>query len=465
MLFINRDKDKGMLFVPDNFKDKNICVMGLGYVGLTLATAMADVGFNVYGIEIRDEVLDGLKNGIPHFYEPGLTEHLKRFSKKQTMKFYKYIPDACKASVYIITVGTPLGKDKKVRVDMIEVVSREVARKLKEGDMVIMRSTVKIGITRKFVLPILKESGVKFDLAFCPERTLEGKALIEIKELPQIVGGIDLEASVRAGQIFQFLTPTVVRVHDLETAEMIKLIDNTQRDVHFAFANEVAKICDAVGVSATEVIQAGKLGYARTNLPMPGPVGGPCLEKDPHILMEGLSECGFEPLITKSARIINESQPADVVKFLKFFSDKIQTFSSSPVITLMGLAFKGRPATDDLRGTMALPVFNELKKKFPDVVFKGYDAVVSKKQIEDFGLLPSDNIEEAMKDASIVIILNNHPVFSAMPIEDYAGLLAKPGLIYDFWNNFNARALHLSDDVEYISLGSHGCSKIPGGNK
>src|SRR4051812_4147538 len=266
--------------VTDTFKDRSVCVLGLGYVGLTLGVAMADVGFDVYGVEIRDMVLDKLAEGEPHFYEPGLQQKLGRAMKAGRFKFGKHIPQEFRGSVFIITVGTPLGKDGKTRVEIVEGVSREVASHLKDGDLVIMRSTVKLGVTRQLVAPILDSAGVKYDLAFCPERTLEGHALVELRQLPQIVGGFSDSATVRASQIFQFLTPTVVRVSDLETAEMIKLIDNAQRDVAFAYANEVAQSCDAIGISAAEVIRAGKLSYPRTNLPMPGPVGGPCLEKD-----------------------------------------------------------------------------------------------------------------------------------------------------------------------------------------
>ena len=128
--------------------------------------------------------------------------------------------------------GTPLGPDGHIRIEYIEGVGRQVAGHLKKGDLVVMRSTVKIGTTRKLIYPILKKAGVAFDLAFCPERTLEGKALIELRQLPQIVGGMTLAGAIRASQLFQFLTPTVIRVSDVETAEMIKLIDNTNREHH-----------------------------------------------------------------------------------------------------------------------------------------------------------------------------------------------------------------------------------------
>ena len=137
--------------------------------------------------------------------------------------------------------------------------------------------------------------------------------------MPQIVGGHDRDSRIRAAQVFQFLTPTVVQVSSLETAELIKLIDNAQRDVHFGLSNEVARIADAIGVSAVEVIRAGKLGYARTNLAMPGPVGGPCLEKDSYILANGLKGFEIAPEIIMAARRTNERQPAEIVAQLRDF--------------------------------------------------------------------------------------------------------------------------------------------------
>ena len=447
--------------VTDNFKDRSVCVLGLGYVGLTLGVAMADAGFHVFGVEIRDQVLDKLSDCEPHFHEPGLREKLRRVIRSGHFRFGKHIPEGIDSTVFIITVGTPLGSNGRTRVEIVEGVSREVASRLKSGDLVIMRSTVKLGTTRRIVAPLLDGAGVDYDLAFCPERTLEGHALVELRQLPQLVGGFTYSATVRASQIFQFLTPTVVRVSDLETAEMIKLIDNAQRDVAFAYANEVALSCDAVGISAAEVIRAGKLGYPRTNLPMPGPVGGPCLEKDSHILAEGLRELGVEPAITLTSRRLNEQQPEMVAKHLATTMAKAGA-PPSPVIALLGIAFKGQPATDDLRGTMARPILTALRAHFPQAHYRGYDAVVSGEDIRDFGVTPCGSVAEALRGAHLGLILNNHPTFGAMPIDDLAAGMARPGLIYDFWNFFSAPDLHFPDGVGYMALGSHGRGILPG---
>ena len=450
-----------MRSVPDNFADKNICIIGLGYVGLTLSTVMAETGFSVTSIEIRDEVLDSLNKREPHFFEPGLKERLAKIIDDGSMKFYKTIPDDIRATVYIITVGTPLGKDGKVRLDMIETVTREIAKHMHDGDMVVMRSTVSLGTTVKIVIPILQKTGLNFDVAFCPERTVEGKALTELRQLPQIVGGNSLNAAIRAGQMFQFLTPTVVRVSDLETAELIKLVDNVYRDALFAFSNEVARICNAVGVSATEVIDAGKLGYPRVNMPMPGPVGGPCLGKDTYLLAEGLTPYGIVPEITMASRRANENQPREVVEYLSGLVTSFRGWPEKPVITILGLAFKGRPLTDDLRGTMAKPLFDTLKEFFPNATFRGYDALVSAEKIRDFGVKPYPTLEEAIQGAHLVFIQNNHPVFSDMPIEKRASLLGRPGLFYDFWNHFIADDLKLPKGTGYMAFGSHGKAKLP----
>lgn len=448
--------------LKNNFRDHSVCIIGLGYVGLTLATIMAGVGFHVLGVEIRDDVLEKIKKGKPHFFEPGLAGRLSNLIQKGKIQFSKIIPENWDGTVFIITVGTPLGTDGKIRIEYIEGVGRQVAEHLKKGDLVIMRSTVKIGTTRKLIYPILKKAGVAFDLAFCPERTLEGKALIELRQLPQIVGGMTLVGTIRASQLFQFLTPTVIRVSDVETAEMIKLIDNTNRDIMFAYANEVARACDAIGISAMEVIQMGKLGYPRTNIPVPGLVGGPCLEKDPYILAEGVRGQGLEMEMTLAARKINERQALEIVDYIKQQADKIKGFPEKPEIAMLGLAFKGQPSTDDLRGTMARPIFAALQRHFPGANFRGYDAVVSGDEIKLFGLKPCNTVEEALTGVNVAVILNNHVEFVMMPLETHFEKMARPSFVYDVWNSFDARELNIPEGCGYVALGSHGIGRLPG---
>lgn len=450
-----------MALMPVDYRDRKVCVLGLGYVGLTLATVMAEVGYDVLGVEIRDDVLELLRSGVPHFYEPGLAERLRKVVASGRLRVVKRIPEDCRASVHIVTVGTPLDSQGVVRLDMIRNVTSEIAQHLRGGELVIMRSTVKLGTTKTTVLPLLRESGQDFDLAFCPERTIEGNALRELRELPQIVGGIDLKSQLRAAQLFQFLTPTIVRVSDIETAEMIKMVDNSYRDVCFAYANEIARICDAVGISAVEVINSGKLGYPRVNLPLPGPVGGPCLSKDPYILQQSLAGTSLRPEITLAARSVNESQPDESIAAVRRVLAHRPDWPEEPVIVLMGVAFKGRPATNDLRGTMAVPIFEAVKKYFPKARYKGFDAMVSAEDMRAFGLEPCPSLPDAMTGANLALILNNHKIFADMPLEDLAAVMARPGLVYDYWNHFTAASLALPSGVGYMALGSHGKAILP----
>lgn len=450
-----------MTQLPPSFPDQRVAVLGMGYVGLTLALVMAEIGFRVFGVEAREDVVQSLRDGIPHFYEKGMAERLPRVVTSGSLTIDSQLPNAASVTTFIITVGTPLNDMGRVELRMIEHASDEVASRLSSGDLVVMRSTVKVGTTRQTVLPILEKADVEFDLAFCPERTLEGQALDELRQLPQIVAGLTHGSAMRAAQLFQLLTPTVVRVSDIETAEMIKMVDNAQRDVSFAYANEVARLCDALGISAAEVIRAGKLGYPRTDLPMPGPVGGPCLSKDPYILAQSVEDVGVEPELAMVARRINERQPKEVVSYLRKVTRRLDDWPAQPVITLLGLAFKGRPPTDDLRGTMAFPVLEELRRVFPSATIRGFDPEVPASIVQSLQLSPTSSLEEAVEGTNLVMILNNHPLFGEMPLEDLAHRFGRPGIIYDFWNNFFAEELSLPPGTGYISLGSHGRGHFP----
>ncbi len=417
--------------------DYDVGVVGLGYVGLTLATALADTGFRVLGVERRSNVVEMTNTGQPHFSENGLPEMLQYAVSNGNLKAATAFESGVSCGIYVITVGTPLAPDGKARLDFIEAATREVAENMEDGALVILRSTVKIGTARKVVAPILEASGKAFEIAMCPERTLEGKAMGELRRLPQIVGADTPETRERAAHFFYKLTPTAVQVSSLETAEIIKLIDNTYRDVQFAFANEVARICDAFGVNAMEVIPGGKLGYDRTNVALPGLVGGPCLEKDPHILAQSLRDAGVELDITTASRRVNERQPAETVDFI--CSEHARRSADPAKIVLLGMAFKGVPATDDLRGSMSLHVLSALQEKMPDADITIFDAVCSADQLAEAApdCTVADTMADALDGANIAIIANNHPKLADMRPRQMLKIMAPDGFLYDYWNHFS----------------------------
>lgn len=416
----------------------DVGIVGLGYVGLTLATVLAEAGNSVIGVEKRRDLVDLTNEGIPHFTETGLPDALAGVTKSKKLVAAEQFDDSFSCDTYIITVGTPLAADGVARVDMIEAAARDIAANMNDGALVILRSTVKIGTTRDVVAPILAASGKKFDIAMCPERTLEGKALQELRELPQIVGADDQAVADRAAAVFRKLTHSIVLVSGIETAEIIKLISNTFRDVQFAFANEVARLCDAFGVSAHEVISAGKLGYGRTNIPLPGLVGGPCLEKDPHILMESARTRGISLEITKAGRMVNERQPNETVDFISGEIER-RAFSGPLKINILGMAFKGQPETSDLRGSMSIKVLDAIKKAHPDAQIGLYDPVTPQDVLtsEFPEELTFGRFGDAVSGASVVVITNNHPSLGTISPRTINEFMDPNGFVYDYWNHFS----------------------------
>ena len=431
----------------------NVAVIGLGYVGLTLATVLADLGINVTGIEIRSDIVEKTNHGVPHFSENGLKKILLDVVSKGKLRAANKFSKNEKYQVFIITVGTPLDKEGNTRIDIIENATREVASQLEDGGLVILRSTVKVGTSRNIVAPILKKTGKKFLLAMCPERTLEGKALTELRILPQIIGSDDVNARDSASKFFGRITKSIINVSNFEAAEIIKLVDNTYRDVHFAFANEVASICELFNVSAHEVISSGKLGYSRTNVPLPGLVGGPCLEKDPHILRESVESVGGKLNITPAARFVNEDQPKSTVKTI----GELGKFHQLPVnskLCILGMAFKGVPETDDLRGSMSIRVLHEIKDKFPEWDIVIFDPVIHPNELKkNFPEIKvAKNIHEAVSDKNIVIFCNNHEDFDNLRLDSLYKLMSPNSFIYDYWNKFS----NLSDiehNGKYYAVG------------
>ncbi|MDT5266973.1 MAG: UDP-N-acetyl-D-mannosaminuronic acid dehydrogenase [Mycobacterium sp.] len=416
----------------------DVGIVGLGYVGLTLATVLAEAGNSVIGVEKRKDLVEMTNEGVPHFTETGLPDALAGITRSQKLVAAEQFDDSFTCDTYIITVGTPLSPGGVARVDMIEAAARDIAANMRDDALVILRSTVKIGTTRDVVAPILAASGKKFDIAMCPERTLEGKALQELRELPQIIGADDPAVADRAAGVFRKLTNSIVQVTSIETAEIIKLVSNTFRDVQFAFANEVARVCDAFGVSAHEVISSGKLGYNRTNIPLPGLVGGPCLEKDPHILMESARTRGISLEITSAGRLVNERQPHETVDFIN--SEIERRGLSAPLkISILGMAFKGQPETSDLRGSMSIKVLDALKKAHPNAEIGVYDPVTPQDVlVSEFpDELTFARFGDAVSGASVVVIANNHPSLGTISPRTINEFMSPDGFVYDYWNHFS----------------------------
>jgi nucleotide sugar dehydrogenase len=249
--------------------------------------------------------------------------------------------------------------------------------------------------------------------------------------------------------LFSKITSSVVVVSNIETAELIKLTDNVQRDIHFAISNEVARAANQYPIKASEVISAGKLGYSRTNLSSPGPVGGPCLEKDSFLLAEAL---GWETSLAQSAREINQSIVYESVEFI-YKQAKVLGIKN-PKISILGVAFKGTPVTNDLRGSVSIQIYEALKIHLPKAEIYGFDPMVSQNDALVYGIRLHKTLEDSFKGASIVLIANNNKVFADIDIDSLSMKLLKPSLVYDYWGRFDGKN-NFPEGVNYSSWGSH----------
>ena len=428
----------------------------MGYVGLTMSVVMAKKGFKIYGIEINKDSLDKLQRGVPPFQEKGLSMLYRNQRQLGNIEISETMPGV-PIDNYIITVGTPLIKGTKTpNVDYVNNSAATVAKHMKPGALVIMRSTIPVGLCRETVIPELeKNSGMKvgkdFFFAYCPERTIEGNALAELEHNPQIIGGYDAESVRLASDLFRKLTPTIVAVSSIEAAEMVKNMDNSFRDVRFAYANEIALLCEKLGLDAHECIAAANCNYPRNSIPVPSPgVGGACLSKDPHILRYFAQKNGYEPGLITESRRINESIPPYIVDRVSSKLVELNKDIASSKIFIGGFAFKGQPETSDLRDSTTLLLLEELQKYARNIY--GFDPVVSPQEIAQFGVKPC-TLEEGYTAADVVMLMNNHPIYQTIDPFDISAKMNKPGIVYDSWRMLQHHEILEENGLIYMSVG------------
>ncbi len=436
---------------------ENVCVLGLGFVGLTLSVVLADLGFKVYGLDINQQQVDIISSGDTPFHEDSMDSYLKRYVGSRFIPTTK-LADV-DADIYIISVGTPVDMDtKKPTTQFIEAATKSLVPVLKEGDLVILRSTVPIGLTRNIVMPILNESGLKpgegYFIAFAPERTTEGHAIPELRELPQIVGGYDRKSALLAERLFRRVATTVIDVGSLESAEMVKILNNTFRDVKFGYANQMALICKDFGLDMVKLVQAANYGYPRDKIPVPSPgVGGACLTKDPYILIDSCKDIKNKPKIVEEARLLNEYVPVHLAQDLANNLQKINKDIKQAKIFIAGFAFKGHPETSDIRGSTTIDLLAELNNlgASKENIY-GYDFVVDAADLNQYGVIGTD-LETGFEAADAIIIMNNHKKFRKIDIMSYVANAANDCIFVDGWHLFEPTNITSINSVKYLSVG------------
>ena len=402
-----------------------MAVVGIGRVGLPLALSFADRGVNVLGVDRNPDHVDTVNQGILPFLEHGAEPLLKEALDLGTFRATTYSDEAVRsADVVVLTVGTPL--DTNLRADTTQLISAlaEIGGALQPGTLVITRSTISPGTTERVVIPRLEElSGLTVGdtlyVAFCPERIAEGKAVEELRELPEIIGGHDDVSTDLAAAVFRLLSEDkLIHRTDPLSAELAKLFTNVYRYVNFALANEYALIAEHYERDAHQIIRMVREGYGRAPIPLPGPAGGPCLSKDGYFLIEELTFPDF----VLTAWKLNDSVPAHLVQRLRTAIQRTGQTMKSTKIAVLGQAFKAD--IDDDRLSPAVRVVELLERLGADVAV--HDPYLSDRQLDD-----------VLSDAHGVILATNHSMYYKLDLGRLAELVHPECVLVDAWGVFD----------------------------
>lgn len=436
---------------------KEILVFGVGYVGLTLSIVLSSAGFRVYGFDKNKKAISSLKKGETLFYEKGLKKHLD-FNNHKNLIFLDNINkiNLKKVNTFIVSVGTPINKNKKAILNNLENCIKQISKILKKNDLIILRSTIPVGCTRNNLVPLIEKTsklkaGRDFSIAFAPERTAEGKALDELKSNPQIIGGWDQLSVERTASIFNNITHSIIKVPDIETAELSKLIDNSYRDHLFAFTNQFIPLCKKLKINLNNLVNYVNHGYGRNHIAKPSPgVGGPCLTKDPHILKEVFNKHKIKNHLLVNAREVNEKIIDFIYNNITIFKNNIKKNNKNLKIFFVGIAFKGNPETSDYRNSTSLLLLKKLKKIKNIEIF---DPVIDNIELSKLNFKVS-SINQGFKNADIVIFFNNHKSYTDLDIFKLISKMKKPSYFIDMWGQFDSFEIKKLKGVVYWGLGS-----------
>lgn len=390
-----------------------ICIVGQGYIGLPTAALFTRSHCEVVGVDVNEEVVEKLNQGIIHIEEPGLAEIIK--SAVENGK-YKASLEPEKADAFIITVPTPyIAENYSCDLSYVMDACNEILPVLEKGNTVIVESTIAPMSTDDFIKPVFEKAGFTIGkdlyLAHCPERVLPGKIIYELVHNDRIIGGITPECSKKASEVYGQFVEGELMLTEAKTAELSKCMENTFRDVNIALANELAKICSEIGVNTLDVIKLANK-HPRVNIHSPGPgVGGHCLAIDPYFIYAKAPETAK---IIKLARDTNNSMP-------QFVFENIQKITPEGKIAILGVAYKGN--TDDDRESPAYDVINLLENA-------GYEISIHDPHIKNDNY---KDLKTATQDANLIVILSDHNEFKNLNYNIIKENMKKP-IIFDTKN-------------------------------
>ncbi|HEY2979663.1 MAG TPA: nucleotide sugar dehydrogenase [Anaerolineales bacterium] len=401
-------------------KFKKICVLGLGYIGLPTAATFARHGMEVLGVDINAGVIDTLRGGGVHIHEPGLGEIVQQAIASGRLTV---AAEPAPADAFIIAVPTPFHEDMYGRhndetyrlADMraVTAAARSILPHLRPGNLVVLESTSPPRTTVDLIVPLLEASGLHagrdFHVCYSPERVLPGQILRELIENARVIGGVTPESASLGAELYATFVKGEIVQTDATTAEMVKLMENTYRDVNIAIANEFSRLAERFGVDVWETIALANR-HPRVKILSPGPgVGGHCISVDPWFLVEAAPE--LTPLILH-ARQVNATQPLFVIEKIR---QAIGDLAGKQVAAL-GLAYKAD--VDDLRESPAVEVVHLLTNLGARV--RAYEPFKPEADLKGIETVPS--LQDALANADALLLLVNHTQFRDFDPTEIAGM-------------------------------------------
>jgi UDP-N-acetyl-D-mannosaminuronic acid dehydrogenase len=442
---------------------EKIVVIGMGYVGIPCAALLADVeGYEVIGLQRRSKrsgwKIEVLNSGKSPFegVEPGLDELIEKVVKKGTFSVTDDIEVIKDADIILIDVQTPTDAQNMPQYISLREVSKNIGERIKPGALVIVESTVAPGTTQNVVQKIIeRESGLKggkdFDLVFSYERVMPGKLIEFIVNMPRVVGGITPKSTERAKELYAKIVKDEIHTDDTLTAELSKTIENAYRDVNIAFANEMALVCESLGVDIYRIIELINARDDR-HMHIPGAgVGGHCLPKDPWLLRYGLYEYGswkIEPEFISLARRINNHMPIHLSDLVENALRAKGISIQDSTITVLGLAYL--EDSDDTRNTPAATFIASLQAKGAEV--RLHDPYVQTWEFTNHTV--EREIIEAAKGSDCIALVTKHSDYYSLDLDAIKQVMRTP-IIVDGRNVFNRKEVE-SKGFEYRAIGKKG---------
>lgn len=371
----------------------------------------------------RHKLLDVDTSG---FVEPDLAYAMRSATLAKRLQVVDQLVSQTFPAHYIICVPTPIDEAGELVVDALYCTMQTIFEIAQADDAIFIRSTVPIGTTRRLAASA-RARGLDLRFASTPDRSIEGRSFADQFVVPQLIGAVDEQAAERAKALFA----SVGEVIDLacaEAAEAAKLFTNAWRITLFATSNAMAMACESHGLNVHAIFAATSSNYPRFSPPRPGPVGGPCLPKDISLLAASVpAEAGA------IFRAVSESEVQLIAQVGAALDAHLVARQEPLRVALLGIAFKGKPEVDDVRGSVALGLVRHLRGQWPDAVLVGWDAVMTTSQIAKTGLIPAASLWDAANGASLVVICNDHPALVQFELESLASTMAKGALIYDLF--------------------------------